>query len=95
VFAVTGRSHRRIENPLHYVLDVAYRENGARIKTGEGPENRAYFRKIAKTVARADKESTDSVKRRVKQMALANDYLERLLSRSSFASGVPPATPSA
>jgi predicted transposase YbfD/YdcC len=95
VFAVTGRSHRGIENSLHYVLDVAYREDGARIKTGEAPENWAYFRKIAKTVARADKESTDSVKSRVKQMAWSDDYLERLLFHSSFASGVPPATPSA
>ncbi|MDR3174444.1 MAG: ISAs1 family transposase, partial [Treponema sp.] len=95
LFAVTGRSHWGIENSLHYVLDVAYREDGARIKTGEAPENWAYFRKIAMTVARADKESMDSVKSRVKQMAWSDDYLERLLFHSSFASEVPPATPSA
>jgi uncharacterized protein YaeQ len=77
------------------VLDVAYREDGARIKTGEGAENWAYFRKIAMTVARADKESTDRVKSRVKQMAWSDDYLERLLFHSSFASGVPAAISSA
>jgi predicted transposase YbfD/YdcC len=91
LFAVTGRSHWGIENSLHYVLDVAYREDGARIKTGEAPENWAYFRKIAMTVVRADKESTGSVKSRVKQMAWSDDYLERLLFHSSFASGVPAA----
>jgi hypothetical protein len=74
---------------------VAYREDGARIKTGKPPENWAYFQKIAMTVARADKESTDSVKSRVKQMAWSDDYLERLLFHSSFASEVPLATPSA
>jgi hypothetical protein len=76
------------------VLDVAYREDGARIKTGEGPENWAYFRKIAMTAARADRGSKDSVKSRVKQMAWSDDYLERLLFHSSFVSEVPPATPS-
>jgi hypothetical protein len=68
------------------VLDVAYREDGARIKSGEGPENWGYFRKIAMTVAKADRESKDSVKSRVKQMAWSDDYLERLLFHSSFAS---------
>jgi predicted transposase YbfD/YdcC len=95
LFAVTGRSHWGIENSLHYVLDVAYREDGARIKTGEGPENWSYFRKIAMTVARADRGSKDSVKSRVKQMAWSDDYLERLLFHSSFVSEVPAVMPSA
>ena len=85
VFAATGRAHWGIENSLHYVLDVVYREDGARIKSGEGPENWGYFRKIAMTVASADRESKDSVKSRVKQMAWSDDYLERLLFHSSFA----------
>jgi hypothetical protein len=95
LFAVMGRSHWRIENSLHYVLGVAYREDGAQTKMGEGPENRAYFRKLTMTVARTNKESTDSVKSRVKQMAWSEDYLERLLFHSSFASEVPVARSSA
>jgi predicted transposase YbfD/YdcC len=94
LFAVTGRAHWGIENSLHYVLDVAYREDGARIKSGEGPENWGYFRKIAMTVARADRESKDSMKSRVKQMAWSDDYLERLLFHSSFASETEAAIPS-
>jgi predicted transposase YbfD/YdcC len=89
VFATAGRAHWGIENSLHYVLDVAYREDGSRIKSGEAPENWGYFRKIAMTVARADRESQDSVKSRVKQMAWSDDYLERLLFHSAFASEVP------
>jgi hypothetical protein len=80
--------HWGIENSLHYVLDVAYREDAARIKSGNGPENWAHFRKIAMSVARADRESKDSVKSRVKQMALSDEYFERLLFHSSFASEV-------
>jgi predicted transposase YbfD/YdcC len=95
VLATAGRAHWGIENSLHYVLDVVYREDGARIKSGNGPENWAYFRKIALTVARADKESKDSVKSRVKQMAWSDDYLERLLFHSSFASEALSEAPSA
>jgi hypothetical protein len=90
LFATSGRAHWGIENSLHYVLDVVYREDGARIKSGEAPENRAYFRKIGMTVARADSESKDSVKSRVKQMAWSDDYFERLLFHSSFTSETPP-----
>jgi predicted transposase YbfD/YdcC len=86
LFATSVRAHWGIENSLHYVLDVTFREDACRIKAGCSPENWACFRKIALTVARSDKESTDSVKSRVKQMAWSDEYFERLLFRSSFAS---------
>ena len=86
LFATAVRAHWGIENSLHYVLDVAFREDASRIKTGCGPENWACFRKIAMTVARSDKESKKSVKSRVKRMAWSDEYLEQLLFRSSFAS---------
>jgi predicted transposase YbfD/YdcC len=86
LFAVAVRAHWGIENSLHYVLDVAFREDASRIKTGCAPENWACLRKIALTVARSDKESANSMKKRIKQMAWSDDYLERLLFHSSFAS---------
>jgi predicted transposase YbfD/YdcC len=67
-FATTARAHWGIENLLHYILDAAFREDACRIKTGCSPENWACFRKIALTAARSDKNSTDSVKSRVKQI---------------------------
>jgi len=85
LFAVAVRSHWGIENSLHYVLDVTFREDASRIKSGCAPENWACFRKIAMTVARSDKESKKSMKSRVKQMAWSDEYLERLLFKSSFA----------
>jgi predicted transposase YbfD/YdcC len=75
-----------LENSLQYVVDVVYREDAARIKSGEAPGNWVYFRKIAMTVARADTESKDSIKSRVKQMAWSDEYFERLLFHSSFTS---------
>jgi len=86
LFAAAVRAHWGIENSLHYVLDVAFREDACRIKTGAAPENWACFRKIAMTVARSDKQSTNSVKKRVKKMGWSDEYLEQLLFHSSFAS---------
>ena len=85
LFAVAVRSHWGIENSLHYVLDVTFREEASRIKSGCAPENWTCFRKIAMTVARSDKKSKKSMKSRVKQMAWSDEYLERLLFQSSFA----------
>ncbi|MDR2738946.1 MAG: ISAs1 family transposase, partial [Treponema sp.] len=92
LFAVSGRAHWGIEHSLHYVLDVAFREDMARIKSGEAPENRAYFRKTAMAVACADTESKDSVKSRVKQTAWSDGYFERLPFHSPFASETLPET---
>jgi hypothetical protein len=71
---------------LHYVLDVAFREDACRIKNGNAPENMAFIRKIALTLARSDTESKSSVKGRIKQLAWSDDYLEQRLFHSVFAS---------
>jgi predicted transposase YbfD/YdcC len=84
----TVRAHWGIENSLHYILDVAMKEDACRIKAGNSPENMAYIRKIALTIARSDKESKSSMAGRIKQMAWSDEYLEKLLFNSDFASKV-------
>jgi predicted transposase YbfD/YdcC len=83
-FARAVRAHWGIENSLHYVLDVAFGEDACRIRTGNGPENMAFIRKIALTLARTDQESKSSMVGRLKQMGWDNDYLERTLFNSGF-----------
>ena len=83
-FAKVVRAHWGIENSLHYVLDVAFGEDGSRIRTDKGPENMSFIRKIALTIARSDTESKSSVAGRIKQMAWSDEYLEQLLFASSF-----------
>jgi hypothetical protein len=56
-----------------------------RIKKDNGPENMAFIRKIALTVARSDRETKSSVASRIKQMAWSDDYREKLLFNSEFA----------
>ena len=41
------RAHWGIENSLHWVLDVAFREDDQRVRTGNSPENFAVLRHIA------------------------------------------------
>jgi predicted transposase YbfD/YdcC len=85
-FAHAVRAHWGIENSLHYILDVAFGEDACRIKKDNGPENMAFIRKIALTVARSDKETKSSVARRIKQMTWSDEYREKLLFNSGFAS---------
>jgi predicted transposase YbfD/YdcC len=80
------RGHWGIENTLHYVLDVAFGEDGSRLRKDKGPENMAILRKPALTAARADTETKSSIIGRRKQLAWSDDYLERLLFQSSLVS---------
>jgi predicted transposase YbfD/YdcC len=87
------RAHWGIENSLHYVLDVAFGEDACRIKSGNAPENMAFIRKMAFSLARADTESKRSVASRIKYMAWSEEYLERLLFHSGFADQTEPSIP--
>ena len=46
------RGHWHIENRLHYVRDVTYREDLSRVRTGSGPRVMASLRNIAISVHR-------------------------------------------
>jgi predicted transposase YbfD/YdcC len=78
-FARAVRGHWGIENVLHYVLDVAFGEDGSRLRKGHRPENMAALRKLDLTATRADTETKNSVTGRRKQMAWSKEYLEKLL----------------
>ena len=84
LFMETVRAHWGVENSLHYVLDVALKEDACRIKKGDAPENMSFIRKIALTIARSDRETKSSVVGRIKQMAWSEDYLEKMLFHSDF-----------
>jgi predicted transposase YbfD/YdcC len=43
----TTRGHWGIENSVHWVLDVAFREDESRVRSGNGAENLSTLRRIA------------------------------------------------
>ena len=81
-FARAVRSHWGIENRLHWVLDVVFRNDLARLRTGHGPENMATVRHMAVNLVR-EAHSTHSLKVRRKKAAWNNDYLETLMRRTA------------
>ena len=50
----TVRAHWGIENSMHWVLDVAFREDDCRIRVGEAAQNFAILRRIALNLLKQD-----------------------------------------
>lgn len=80
-FAHAVRSHWGIENSLHWVLDVSFREDDSRIRKGAAPENFAVLRHIALNMI---KKETSLKKKSIKTKRLRagwdNDYLLKVLN---------------
>jgi predicted transposase YbfD/YdcC len=81
-FAHAVRAHWGIENQMHWVLDVVFRDDLARLRTGHGPENMATVRHMAINLVR-QAEPTISLKNRRKKAAWSTDYLETLLRQTA------------
>lgn len=77
-FAQAVRAHWHIENRLHWVLDVVFHDDLARLRTGHGPENMAVVKHMAINLVRHPKDR-HSLKVRRKLANLSPDYLETLI----------------
>lgn len=77
-FAKAVRAHWGIENRLHWVLDVVFHDDLARLRTGHGPENMAIVKHFAMNLVHAAKPIT-SLKNRRKLAGWDLDYLETLI----------------
>ena len=73
------RSHWGIEHQVHWVLDVAFREDMNRSRTGHSAENLALTRKLALNLLRADPTRRIGVKGSRLKAGWDNDYLLHVL----------------
>jgi predicted transposase YbfD/YdcC len=73
-----SRQHWGIENSLHWVLDVVFREDAARMRRGNMAHNFALIRHIALNLLRHEK-SKKSIRAKRLKAALDEDYLLQVL----------------
>jgi predicted transposase YbfD/YdcC len=74
------RSHWSIENSLHWVLDVAFREDDSRIRKDHGPENMTMLRHIALNLLKQDKSIKVGIKSKRKNAGWNERYLLKVLN---------------
>jgi predicted transposase YbfD/YdcC len=74
------RSHWGIENEVHWVLDITFREDDCRIRRGNGAENFAVLRHIALNLLKREKSAKRSIKAKRKKAAWDDDYLLMVLN---------------
>lgn len=82
-FAQAVRKHWGIENQLQWTLDVTFREDQSRLRTGYGAENFAVLRHIALNLLRQEP-SAKSLPRKRLACALNPDYLLKVLLGEQF-----------
>jgi len=82
MFGRVVRGHWGIENRLHWVLDVVFREDLARLRSGNAPANMAIVRHAALNLLSGAKPTT-SFKNRRKKAGWNVDYLETVLRRTA------------
>jgi len=73
------RSHWGIENKVHWVLDVAFREDDSRIRTGYAPENMAVLRHMAVNMLKQDRSVKGGIKNKRLRCAWDDRYREKIL----------------
>lgn len=73
------RSHWAVENALHWVLDVTFREDDSRVRDRRAARNLALLRKVALNIIGRDRTSKASVRARRKKAAWNDSYMLQLL----------------
>jgi predicted transposase YbfD/YdcC len=74
------RTYWGIENKLHWVLDLAFREDESRVRKGNGPQNCALLRHIALNLLRREDTANISIRAKRKKAGWDNDYLLKVLA---------------
>jgi len=80
LFAKAVRRHWSVENELHWVLDVSFREDHSRIRRGNSAENMATTRHITLNMLRQEKTCKKGIKAKRFKAALDSDYTEKIIS---------------
>lgn len=73
------REHWQIENGLHWVLDIAFREDESRVRKDHAPQNLATLRHIALNLLKQERSAKVGIAAKRKMAGWDNDYLFKVL----------------
>ncbi len=79
------RKHWGIENQVHWTLDVTFREDQCRIRSGNSPQNLALLRRWALNALNQEKTVNRSIRQKSKRTAMNDNYMLKVLK--SFCQG--------
>ena len=79
IFAHAVRSHWGVENSLHWVLDVGFKEDDCPIHSENAPENLAQLRKMSLNLLSQEKTAKIGVANKRLKAAWDNQYLAKVL----------------
>ena len=78
-FARAVRSHWAVENKLHWVMDVCFREDQSRARAGYAAENLATLRRLALNLLKRDQTKKRGIRGKQLNAGWDHAYLARLL----------------
>ncbi len=73
------REHWQIENGLHWVLDIAFREDESRIRKDHAPQNMAVLRHMALNLLKQERSMKVGIAAKRKMAGWSDDYLLKVL----------------
>jgi len=78
-FARAVRSHWGVENKVHWIMDVCFREDASRARTGYAAENLATLRRLALNLLKQEKTKKRGIRGKQLNASWNHAYLLRLL----------------